>query len=141
MDAQDVNDIDIQQTLRGFKYSRGRVRATLTRISAYLDSGNDRINICQINERLSRVRALWNQFSNLQMKIAELEDDPNNDVEADLFEDNYFNTIAKAEELAELEDDPNNDVEADLFEDNYFNTIAKAEELLLFHAVNDLIMM
>ncbi|KAK9703784.1 Protein of unknown function (DUF1759) [Popillia japonica] len=99
MDAEDVNDIDIQQTLRGFNYSRGRVKATLTRISTYLDSVSDRNNICQINERLSRVRALWNEFSNLQMKITELEDDRNNDVKADLFEDNYFNTIAKAVEL------------------------------------------
>lgn len=81
-------------------YRRGQLKATLTRFNNFVNSQN--LNISVLKVRKANLDTAWAEFEAIQTKLEEL--DTSQEPERILFEDEYFNAAALANDLIEQHD-------------------------------------
>lgn len=78
---------------------RATIKAQLTRFNTYMESWADHPDEQQLTERLHRIKLTWDVFDDVQSKIEVKDDGGSNDNERDLFEESYFNSVARAQHI------------------------------------------
>lgn len=76
---------------------RGRVKAKLTAFGNFIAAmETDAHKRAELNSRIERAEALWNEFDTIQNKIEDLDESKNQLVQRTNFEDSYHQMISKA---------------------------------------------
>jgi len=83
------------------KKRRGSLKASLTRFKSFLDDYVPERDYSVLKIRLEKANSLLSEFENIHMAI-ELAEDITDDGTRQLFEDNYYEYIAKAQDYVEL---------------------------------------
>ncbi|XP_070170444.1 uncharacterized protein [Polyergus mexicanus] len=84
---------------RSLVQKRATIKAQLTRFNTYIESWADHPDEQQLTERLHRIKLTWDVFDDVQSKIESKDEGGNNDNERDLFEESYFNSVARARRI------------------------------------------
>ncbi|XP_036140825.1 uncharacterized protein LOC118644954 [Monomorium pharaonis] len=85
--------------LRKLKYSRGALKATLTRAITFLESENaQHAFLSQLRERKNKIVQTWDQFNDIQSSIESIEEVDDAAVRIE-FEESYFGIVSRFDQL------------------------------------------
>lgn len=87
-----------QELLKQLTYKIRSIKGTITKFNSFLDRVNsETFDAIQINTRLSKIKELWSQYFDAQMQIELIQETESMQSDNDKFEEDYFNSIARAE--------------------------------------------
>ncbi|GJQ66862.1 hypothetical protein Trydic_g23151 [Trypoxylus dichotomus] len=87
------------EELKSLKSRRSYVKGSVTRFGAYLKKLADKINIIGVENRYNIVKALFQQYYEIQVKISDIDISELNNEEISEFEDLYSSLGSQADAI------------------------------------------
>lgn len=86
----------MEPSVKALVQKRSIIKGQITRFRSFLENYTANPDASQLRERLTKLRASWHVYDEIQTQIEELEE-ANDPLERGMFEDSYFELVSRAE--------------------------------------------